>query len=116
MIIANEKDIMASALHGSEVQGASMKVLISAKEGWQDHVMRVIELAPGGHSPHHAHDWPHINYMIEGSGVLQIGDRETAVSAGSYAYVPAGQVHQFRNTGPAAFRFICIVPSEGHIA
>ena len=77
--------------------------------------MRVIELAPGGFTPHHAHEWPHINYMIEGSGVLRIGDRENPVTAGSYAYVPAGQIHQFRNTGNGAFRFICIVPTEGHI-
>jgi quercetin dioxygenase-like cupin family protein len=116
MIIANEKDILASAFSGPEAKGAAMKVLISAKEGWKDYVMRVVELAPGGHSPHHAHDWPHINYMLEGSGVLKLDDRETPVSAGSYAYVPAGQAHQYRNTGQTTFRFICIVPTEGHIA
>lgn len=115
MIIANEKDALASTINSPEVRGAAMKVLISGKEGWKDHVMRVIELAPGGFTPHHAHEWPHINYMIEGSGVLRIGDQENAVTAGSYAYVPAGQIHQFRNTGKGAFRFICIVPTEGHI-
>ena len=29
-------------------------------------------------------------------------------------YVPADKVHQFRNAGPDKFRFICIVPTEGH--
>ena len=115
MIIADEKDNLAAAISSPEVKGAAMKVLISAKEGWEDHVMRVIELEPGGYTPHHAHDWPHINYMLEGTGILQTGDQEHAVAAGSYAYVPAGQVHQFRNAGSAAFRFICIVPTEGHI-
>ena len=116
MIIADEKDILAAAISSPEVKGAAMKVLISAKEGWKDHVMRVIELEPGGYTPHHAHDWPHINYMLEGSGILQTGGQENIVAAGSYAYVPAGQVHQFRNTGSKPFRFICIVPTEGHIA
>jgi len=116
MIIANENDLLPSAISSPEVKGAAMKVLISADEGWKDHVMRVIELEPGGYTPHHAHDWPHINYMIEGTGVLQIDDQENVLSAGSYAYVPAGQVHQFRNTGNGKFRFMCIVPTEGHIA
>jgi quercetin dioxygenase-like cupin family protein len=36
------------------------------------------------------------------------------VEAGSYAYVPADKLHQFRNAGDGMFRFICIVPKEGH--
>jgi quercetin dioxygenase-like cupin family protein len=28
--------------------------------------------------------------------------------------VPANTEHQFRNTGDGTFRFICIVPTEGH--
>ncbi len=116
MIIADENDILATAIASPAVKGAALKVLISAREGWHDHVMRVIELEPGGYTPHHDHDWPHINYILEGSGVLRIGDREHAVTSGFYACVPAGQVHQFRNSGAGKFRFICIVPTQGHIA
>jgi len=35
------------------------------------------------------------------------------MTAGAYAFVPAGAEHQFRNVGPETFRFICIVP-EAH--
>jgi quercetin dioxygenase-like cupin family protein len=115
MIIADEKNLPAIAFQSPEVKDAAMKVLITADEGWADHVMRIVELAPGGYTPHHAHDWPHINYMLEGEGVLKIDDQDNAVTAGSYAYVPAGQVHQFKNTGAGTFRFICIVPTEGHV-
>ena len=47
-------------------------------------------------------------------GVVLVGGREHAVTSGSYAYVPAGSHHQFKNTGSGKFRFICIVPKEGH--
>jgi quercetin dioxygenase-like cupin family protein len=36
------------------------------------------------------------------------------VEAGSYAYIPANSLHQFRNVGETQFKFICIVPKEGH--
>lgn len=93
---------------------ADMKVLVGEGQGWSDHVMRLIELAPGGCSPKHAHPWPHINYMVEGHGVLHIDGKDHEVKSGSYAFVPANSLHQFVNTGQEQFRFICIVPKEGH--
>ncbi len=114
MIVSHEEKAISNTIDSPEVQYAAMKVLVGAGEGWTDHVMRIIELGPDGYSPKHSHPWPHINYMIEGKGVLSIEGREHAVDAGSYAYVPAGDEHQFRNTGDGMFRFICIVPKEGH--
>lgn len=114
MIVAHEKQVMAQLLDSPEVKNAGMKVLIGQAQGWDDYVMRIIELHDQGHSPKHAHPWPHINYMIQGRGVLYVDGQEHPVEAGSFAYVPAGQEHQFRNSGTEPFRFICIVPKEGH--
>ena len=114
MIVDHESAILAGVINSPEVRHAAMKVLVGAEQGWADHVMRVVELGPGGYSPKHRHPWPHINYMLEGDGVLEIEGHAHAVRAGSYACVPAGTEHQFRNTGQAQFRFICIVPAEGH--
>jgi quercetin dioxygenase-like cupin family protein len=114
MIISHEQDLPATAINSTQVHNAAMKVLIGEKEGWRDHVMRVIELGPEGYSPRHKHPWPHINYMVEGSGTLYIEGQEHAVAAGAYAFVPPNAEHQFRNSGPGPFRFICIVPKEGH--
>lgn len=114
MIVSHEDKAIANPFDHPEVKNAAMKVLIGEKEGWIDHVMRIIELAPEGYSPHHTHPWPHINYMIEGRGLLIIEGEEHSVEAGSYAYVPADKKHQFKNSGDVMFRFICIVPKEGH--
>jgi quercetin dioxygenase-like cupin family protein len=93
---------------------ASMKALVSPLEGWKDHVLRVVSLEKEGYSPKHQHPWPHINYVLEGQGEIEIGGIISPVSAGSYAFVPGDTLHQFRNTGKDTFKFICIVPVEGH--
>jgi len=93
---------------------ASMKTLVGSDEGWQDYVMRVVDVEVGGYTPKHEHPWPHINYFLEGEGTLLLEDTLHPASSGSYSYVPANTLHQFKNTGDQPFKFICIVPKEGH--
>lgn len=114
MAIGHINKTPTKVMNSPEVKHAKMKVLVGKEEGWTDHVMRVIEIEPTGHTPYHQHEWPHINYIIEGSGTLQIGDDITPVTAGSYAFVPPNTMHQFKNKGESTFRFICIVPDWGH--
>ncbi len=114
IMFAHEKDLKTKVLKSDTVKNAAMKVLVGPDEGWKDHVMRIVELDEGGYSPAHSHPWPHINYMIEGEGILMMDGVDNAVSAGSYAYVPANTYHQFKNASKGKFRFICIVPVEGH--
>jgi len=77
-------------------------------------VLRTFELSEDGHSPKHIHDWPHINYVLEGNGVLFLNGKENEITKGSIAYVPSNELHQFRNTGKEPLKFICIVPKRGH--
>ncbi|MBF4695201.1 cupin domain-containing protein [Fusibacter ferrireducens] len=114
MIVGNFNDLTASKIMSDAAKNAAMKVLVSPTEGWEDHVMRVVELEAEGFSPKHQHDWPHINYVIEGEGTLLIEDTLHPLKAGSYAFVPPNTLHQFSNTGSTPLKFICIVPVRGH--
>lgn len=114
MIVGNIKDLEKIEVTHPSAQDAAMKVLVSPKEGWEGYVMRVVEVSENGFTPKHSHPWPHINYMIEGTGELLIDGKINTVQDGSYAYVPGGSLHQFRNIGKGIFKFICIVPEEGH--
>jgi quercetin dioxygenase-like cupin family protein len=107
------KDLDAEPMAMEGARDVSKRVLVSPRDGWDGWVMRAFEMGPGGHTPRHVHAWPHINIGLEGEGVVAIGEEEHPLSAGSYAFVPAGVVHQFRNSGPAPFAFVCIVPQEG---
>lgn len=114
MIVAHVKDAEKKVVNHPEAKEATMKVLISQKEGWDGHVMRIFEVEPGGCTPRHQHPWPHINYIIRGSATLHLNGEDNHLTAGSYAFVPAGSLHQFQNTGNETFEFMCIVPEEGH--
>lgn len=114
MALGHVDKVFGTVVDHPEVKGAVMKVLVGPGEGWEDHVMRVFELEAGGFTPRHSHDWPHINYIIEGKGRLFLEGKENEIEAGSYAYVPANALHQFQNTGDVPLKFICIVPTKGH--
>jgi quercetin dioxygenase-like cupin family protein len=114
MSIGHKENLEKKPVTHPEAKEATMQVLISPNEGWEGYVMRIFEVAPGGFTPRHNHPWPHINYIIRGKATLHLNGEENALSPGSYAYVPAGALHQFRNTGDEPFEFICIVPEEGH--
>ncbi len=114
-MIGNIKELESIKIVHPEAKNSSMKVLVSELEGWQDHVMRLVEVEVGGFTPKHAHPWPHINFMVSGTGELMIEGKATQVEKGSYAFVPSNTLHQFKNTGKDTFKFICIVPKRGHV-
>lgn len=87
-------------INSPEAKDASIQVLVSPAEGWDSHVMRVLEVEKDGYTPKHQHPWPHINYIIEGEGELMIDGVTKTVEAGSYAFVPSDTLHQFKNIGP----------------
>ena len=115
MIVSHKDKLEAALVNSPEAKGADIKVLVSPKEGWEGHVMRVLSVEEGGYTPRHSHPWPHINYIISGKGSLFLDGKENEIQAGSYAYVPSGEIHQFQNTGQGKLEFICIVPEEGHV-
>ena len=115
MIVSHERDVLATRMNHPEIKDAVKRVLISPKEGWEGYVMRTFELGEGGHTPKHSHDWPHINYITQGQGVLYLDGTDYELEVGSFAYVPNGKLHQFRNNSSAPFSFICIVPEEGDV-
>jgi len=111
MIVSHIDQVAAQKLMQADLKDVAKQVLIGPKQGWRDHIMRLFTVAPGGYTPRHIHDWPHINYVTQGSGVIYLEGKEHPLSPGSFAYVPAGAEHQFRNTGSAALSLICIIPA-----
>jgi quercetin dioxygenase-like cupin family protein len=96
-----------------ETEGAvncRMCCLIGPDDAAPSFSMRRFEVAPGGHTPRHTHAYEHEVYVLEGNGVVLEGDREHAIEAGSAVYVPPNQLHQFRNTGAGALKFLCLIP------
>jgi quercetin dioxygenase-like cupin family protein len=92
--------------------GATMCCLIGPDDGAPSFSMRHFELAPGGCTAHHTHGYEHEVFILSGQGVAIQGESnaEHPIGPGVAIYVAPNEVHQFRNTGSAPMRFICLIP------
>ena len=95
-------------------QNAWKQVPLSREDGAPVYAYRVFTVEPGGYTPYHQHPYEHMNYIIEGEGVLvnEAGEQKS-LKAGDFALVLPGEKHQYRNTSSDnAFKMICGVPKE----
>jgi quercetin dioxygenase-like cupin family protein len=92
--------------------GCRVRWLIGEPDGAPNFAMRQFEVQPGGYTPRHSHPYEHEVYILEGSGVILEGDKEHPFTAGDVIYVAPDEVHQFRNQGAAALKFLCLVPNS----
>lgn len=96
------------------VKGALRQVPIGKADNTPNISFRVFTLEPGGHTPFHAHDSEHVNYIISGSGSIQDerGDLHP-VSEGDFSLILPREKHQYVNTSDSEdFVFICAVMKE----
>jgi quercetin dioxygenase-like cupin family protein len=105
-------DYPAQAVHDAGAQGASIRWVISQNEGAENYALRVVELEPGGNSPHHNHWFEHENFVLEGEGTVTINDQVFPIQTGDVIFVPGGTPHQYRNTGDRPLKFLCGIPME----
>jgi quercetin dioxygenase-like cupin family protein len=110
MKTGKETDVEAKPAEVDEAKNVSMRVLMSEKDGAPTAVMRVFDVAPGGYTPFHTHEWEHMVYVLQGKGVVKEGEKEHPLDQGVYVLVEPGEEHQFINRGNDVLRFICVVP------
>lgn len=96
---------------GDEAPGVSIRVLIDERaDGAPVYVLRMMEIAPGGHTPDHEHAWEHENYVLDGNGRVLIGEQWHDLAPGHVVFIPPGVRHTYANAGEGTFRFLCGIP------
>jgi quercetin dioxygenase-like cupin family protein len=96
---------------GAGAPGVTIRQLIDEEsDGAPYYNLRMIEIAPGGHTPEHAHDNEHENFVLEGAGEVLYDGMFHPVGPGDVIFIPPSSVHQYRNAGEGTFRFLCGVP------
>ena len=88
-----------------------VRQLLGTNVGTANFAMRMFEVDPGGHTPRHQHDYEHEIYVLEGEGVVFEGDTRHPLKPGDVVYVHPNDVHQFRNTGDATMKMLCLIPN-----
>ncbi len=102
---------------GDEAPGTTIRWLIDDDhDGAPVYALRMIEVAPGGHTPLHSHPYEHENFVVEGQGRVLIDGDYRDVAAGDVIFVPGGMQHTYENTGETPFKFLCGIPVKKHMS
>ena len=112
MITRNIHTIDGKKLEGDGVVGVTMRLLVGKEDGAPTFAMRHFSLEERGSTPMHQHDWEHEVLILAGQGEIECEGEILLIKAGDSMFVPANDLHQFRNTASDPFEFICIVPVE----
>lgn len=107
-------DKIEKTIFGSEgAKGVYKQIPLSRKDGVPTSSFRVFTIEPRGHTPFHQHEFEHMNYVINGEGILVAEDREHNLKEGDFALILAGEKHQFKNPSENQnLLIICAVPRE----
>ncbi|NVE00928.1 cupin domain-containing protein [Massilia sp. BJB1822] len=76
-------------------------------------VVARVELEPGVVAGPHTHPGDEISYVLEGEGELLIdGEPPRKLKAGEAFVIPAGKIHDAKNTGPGTMRLVGVYVVE----
>ena len=102
---------MPAEIVGEQAPGAAMRWLIDdTHDGAPVYALRMVEINPGGHSPHHNHNYEHENFVVEGKGRVFMDGRWHDLKPGDVVFVPANVEHEYANAGDTTFKFLCGIP------
>lgn len=111
MKIANFSQVEENEVSDPEAEKVFIRVLIGPDDGAENFHMRRFRVLPGGHTPHHVHDWEHEVFILAGRGELQTPDGPRSFEAGDVVFVDPGVKHQFTNSGEIDLEFLCLIPA-----
>jgi quercetin dioxygenase-like cupin family protein len=90
------------------------QIPVSKDDGTPVFSLRVFTIEPGGHTPYHTHPFEHVNYIIDGRGVVVTeSGEERPVAKGDFLLILPDEKHQYKNASPdSPLVLICGVPKD----
>jgi quercetin dioxygenase-like cupin family protein len=90
--------------------GVSLRVAISEEDGAHKLTMRILEIDPDGYTPMHAHEYEHAMLVLKGNGLVTDGAKDCLLEKDDVLFIPAGQIHQLKNTNDSELVLVSIIP------
>ena len=112
MKVNHYEQVPQQAVEMEGSQGCQVRWLVGEVDGAPNFAMRQFEVAPGGFTPRHSHPYEHEVFVIDGVGEVFEGDIAHEIKAGDVVFIRPNEIHQFRNAGQAALRFLCLIPNS----
>lgn len=111
MKIVSTAAVEAVQFDSGIAKGVAGRVIIGQADGASNFCMRRFDLAPGGHTPRHAHVWEHEIFFHAGEGEVYRTGEWVRVGPGDAVFVPGSEEHQIRNAGLSPLTFLCLIPA-----
>jgi quercetin dioxygenase-like cupin family protein len=73
--------------------------------------MRLFSMGEGGGIPTHTNTVEHLQYVLRGRALIQLGEESREVGPDTALFIPAGLPHAYEVI-EAPFEFLCIVPDR----
>ena len=109
MVLKRSSDV--KALPVEHATSTEIQWLISSQDGAPNFELRKFRMKPGGRIFKHYHpDIEHEQYVLNGSYIVGIGDKEYSVNPGDALLIPAGTPHWYENKSEEDAVFLCIIP------
>ncbi len=112
MKIKTFSEVEPTHFDSEPARGVAARVVIGKADGAKNFCMRVFQIAPGGHTPLHAHAWEHEMFIHNGAGEVFGNSQWTPMRAGNVIFIPGNEEHQMKNTGREPLTVVCLVPSS----
>jgi quercetin dioxygenase-like cupin family protein len=111
MIIKKPAQVPAKPVDMEGVKDVKVQVVFGPDDQAPSFAMRIFELAGGGHTPYHEHDFEHEVMILQGDVVVVTPEKEIPVVQGDMILILPGETHQFKNCSDSTpARFMCLVP------
>lgn len=107
--------LAASAPSFAQASGIRRAIVQKSDVAAPNHeaVIARVEIDPGIVAGRHTHPGDEISYILEGEGELLIeGEPPRKVKAGDGFVIPAGKVHDAKNTGTVALKLVGVYVVE----
>jgi quercetin dioxygenase-like cupin family protein len=112
MKIIGYRKITPKHFDNNEMKGVAGRVLIGQHDGAENFYMRLFEIAPGGYTQKHTHNWEHEIFIHSGKGEVYTNGNWHPVNADNVIFIPANEEHQLKNNDHDVFIFVCLIPSK----
>ena len=114
-LVTSATAIAAAGLVYAQASGLKREMVLKADVAAPDReaVVARVEVSPGILAGRHTHPGDEISYVLEGEGELLIdGEAPRKVKAGDAFVIPAGKIHDAKNTGSVPMKLVGVYVVE----
>ena len=103
--VLEELDLVTFTVGDDPDAEARLGMPISAATG-SPHTVVYLEVDPGKHIPLHTHTADEIFTVLQGTGIVTVGEEQWEASQGAFAVAPAYALHGWQNTGSETLKLV----------